>query len=377
MGGHGKSAIRRRKSAIRRRENYSKLLPPFTSTLEHPDATPGSGVWPCAPSQPPAGIHKVQGGFPSGLLLPQQQHRLAKVKYDAKGRVLAPCGCLKRTPPPPPPTHPPFALVPQNVHAIESWILDTYASSAFNVCTHQPLPKMNGLPPLKIHVKDNVTPVAIHKPSTIPTHWVDQVKKDLQRDIELGVLERVPSNTPTTWCSRMYVVGKKTGEPRRVVDLRAVNSATSRQTHSTEPPFRQASSVPPKTWRFSTYAWNGYHSIPLDINDRHVTTFLTPWGRMRYLVAPQGSVSSGDGYTFWYDFVIPNLKALKKCIDDVLGWAKTLAELFFNTLNFLFVTNSHGIIQNPAKFKWGRREIEYVGFWLTEDGVQPTQETLK
>ena len=163
---------------------------------------------------------------------------------------------------------------------------------------------MTGLPPLCIHVKDGIQPTAVHKASTIPAHWVEQVRQELEQDIKLGVLERVPSNTPTTWCSRMHVVSKKNGNPRRVVDLRAVNLATSRQTHITEPPFRQAMSVPPETWRFTSDAWNGYHSIPLDERDRHVTTFLTPWGRMRYLVAPQGSISSGDGYTYWYDLLI-------------------------------------------------------------------------
>ena len=236
---------------------------------------------------------------------------------------------------------------------------------------------MSGLPPLRIHVKEDAIPVAIHKPSTIPALWVNQVRKDLERDIKLGVLERVPSNTPTTWCSRMHVVGKKTGESRRVVDLKAVNVATSRQTHATEPLFCQASSVPPNTWKFLLDAWNGYLSIPLDTRDRHVSRFLTPWGRMRYLVAPKGSISSGDGYTYWYNLIIRNLPSMKKCINDVLGWAATLAALFFNTVNFLFHMNTHGIIQNPQKFAWGRRQIEYLGFWITEDGVQPIQETLQ
>ena len=124
-------------------------------------------------------------------------------------------------------------------------------------------------------------------------------------------------------------------------------------------------------------AWNGYHSIPLDIRDRHVTTFLTPWGRMRYLVAPQGSISSGDGYTYWYDLLIRNLKNFKKCVDDVLGWAPMLYELFFNTVTFLYQTNCHGVIQNPDKFHWGKREIEYLGFWVTENGLRPTQDMLK
>ena len=97
---------------------------------------------------------------------------------------------------------------------------------------------------------------------------------------------------------------------------------------------------------------------------------------MRYRVAPQGSFSSGDGYTFWYDAIIRALKRIKKCVDDVLGWARTFLQLFLDTVNFLSHTGSHGIIQNPAKFVWGVEEIEYVGFWIKKDGVRPTEETL-
>ena len=44
---------------------------------------------------------------------------------------------------------------------------------------------------------------------------------------------------------------------------------------------------------------------------------------------------------------------------------------------FLYYTNLHGVIQNPLKFKWGQQEIEYLGFWIKKDRVQPTQETLR
>ena len=152
----------------------------------------------------------------------------------------------------------------------------------------------------------------------------------------------------------MHVVGKKSGEPRRVVDLRALNAATKRQTHVTEPPFKQATGIPPNTWRWSSDARNGYHNIPLDPRDCHLTTFLTPWGRMRYKLAPQGSLSSGDGYTFWYDCIIRHIKNIKKCIDDVAGWANTLLQLFHDTAYFLSYTGSYGIIQNPKKFTWGK-----------------------
>ena len=45
------------------------------------------------------------------------------------------------------------------------------------------------------------------------------VKADLDRDVKLGLLEKVPMGVPTTWQSRMVVVAKKSGKPRRTVDL--------------------------------------------------------------------------------------------------------------------------------------------------------------
>ena len=141
-----------------------------------------------------------------------------------------------------------------NTAKVQEWILEYYASSAFNNCPHQTLPLMSGLPPLKIIVKEGSTPYAIHKPATVPVHWMEQVRADLERDITLGVLERVPQNISTTWCLRMHVVGKKTGEPWRVVYLCHLIAATCRQTHYMEPPFVQATGIPPGTWQFTTDA---------------------------------------------------------------------------------------------------------------------------
>ena len=39
-------------------------------------------------------------------------------------------------------------------------------------------------------------------------------------------------------------------------------------------------------------------------------------------------------------------------------------------------TGQHGIVQNPKKFVWGRQELEYIGFWILEDGVRPNDDTL-
>ena len=47
--------------------------------------------------------------------------------------------------------------------------------------------------PMTLHVDPNAKPVAFHKPYNVPVHWRDQVKAGLDRDVKLGVLEKVPA----------------------------------------------------------------------------------------------------------------------------------------------------------------------------------------
>jgi hypothetical protein len=93
-----------------------------------------------------------------------------------------------------------------------------YMSSTFNTFQHQPLPMLNG-PPLEIHVKENARAHAIYTPATVPIHWKTKVKADLDRDVQLEVLEEVAENVNITWCHRMLVCRKHNGDPRRTVDL--------------------------------------------------------------------------------------------------------------------------------------------------------------
>ena len=107
-----------------------------------------------------------------------------------------------------------------------------------------------------------------HTPVPIPLHWEDKVYRDIQRDVALGVIEPVPVNTPVTWCHRMVVVPKHNGEPRRTVDMQALNRASVRQTPLTRSPFMLASSVPAGRMKSVIDIWNSFHSVPLMEGDR-------------------------------------------------------------------------------------------------------------
>ena len=294
---------------------------------------------------------------------------------DMDGLTNQNCDCPRRQPPPPPPRLP-FPATEENREKIERFLLDYYRSSTFNMCEHQPLPMMN-VTPMKLMVDPDAEPVAHHSPIPVPLHWQEEVKAGIDRDVALGVLEPVPVGEPVTWCHRMVVCPKKDGTPRRTVDLQALNRHATRETHHTQPPFHQARSVPHGTKKTVLDAWNGYHSVPIRPEDRHLTTFITPWGRYRYKTAPQGYAASGDGYTRRYDEIVSHLPRKTKCVDDVLLWSDSIEESYHQTVEWLDICGRSGILLNAKKFTFARDEVDFAGFEITSNSVRPCRRYLQ
>ena len=265
----------------------------------------------------------------------------------------------------------------ENPPILRQYIIDRYSASAFNTCEQQPLPLMQESPPLRLFLNPDVQPIAVHSPAAVPLHLDAPVRAGLERDLRLGVIERVPVNTPTTWCSRMIITPKHDGTPRRVVDFQAVNAHCPRQTHHTQSPWEIASSVPPHTVKTTLDAWHGYHSVPIHPHDRHITTFITKQGRFQYRTTPQGLLSAGDGYTQRFDEIIGSFPNHLKCVDDSILWNDDISSNFYATCPFLDKCSAGGIIFNREKFTFASEEVDYLGFRITKNGLKPTAEFVE
>ena len=230
---------------------------------------------------------------------------------------------------------------------------------------------------MRLMINPQATPTAYHSPIPVPLHWQDDVKAGLDRDVRLGVIEPVPVGEPVSWCHRMVICAKKNGKPRRTIDFQPLNIHATRETHHTQSPFHQARSVPHDKKKTVFDAWNGYHSVPLHPDDRHFTTFITPWGRYRYRTAPQGYIASGDGYSRRYDEIVCTVPDKTKCVDDTLLWSDTIEESYFQAARWLDICGRHGITLNPDKFQFASDEVEFAGFEITSNTVRPCKKYLK
>ena len=289
--------------------------------------------------------------------------------------MTAPCGCPTRRSAPPPPALP-MPATEGNKGRLKKYLLDYYRSSTFNVCPHQPLPLMQG-PPLRFIKKPDSKPFAVYSPATVPAHWAAKVKEDIDRDVRLGVLEKVEPgmhNQVEDWCHRMVLGRKHNGDPRRTVDLSPLNDQSVRQCHPTAPPLQQATTVPKHQKKTTLDAWNGFHSVKIREEDRHLTTFLTPWGRYCYRTAPQGYKVSGDAYTARYDRITIGVKKMRRVIDDTLLYEDNVEKAFHQVAEYLSLVGQNGIILNPDKFEFAEDKVSWAGVRLTEDKVAPIPE---
>lgn len=158
----------------------------------------------------------------------------------------------------------------------------------------------------------------------------EEVKQSLDNDIAKNTIEPVPTGVPVEWCSKMIVVPKKDGRPRRTVDLQQLNQQCQCETHHCQLPFQLACLVPPNVKKTVLDAVDGYHTIPLDDASKPLTTFITEWGRFRSNRLPQGYIAAGDAYTRRYDKIIKDIPCKVKCIDNTLLWDPNIESAFYH-----------------------------------------------
>ena len=135
----------------------------------------------------------------------------------------------------------------------------------------------------KVIVDETVTPIA-HKPRKIPHNLAQKAANEEQRLKELGVIETVPDDQPTTWCTNPVIAPKPHNLEaiRFCSDMRVPNTAILR-------PVTEDLTVDDIKFKlegatvFSVLDMNeGYHQLELDEFSRHLTTFYGTNSRMRY-----------------------------------------------------------------------------------------------
>jgi hypothetical protein len=155
------------------------------------------------------------------------------------------------------------------------------------------LKTMKGLP-MKIKLKEDAIPYAVHGAQLIPYAWRDKVKRIIDDNVAKGVWEPV-GDKPNDWCHPLVVVPKPNGKLRICVELKKLNDQVCRPVHPMKTPREAIAGITPNAKYFSTLdAVHGYWQLDLEEGSRDLTCFISPYGWFIHSRAPMGYIALGN-----------------------------------------------------------------------------------
>ena len=277
---------------------------------------------------------------------------------------------VKRVSPPPASEISILGELPQNPtseqrESIRQGLLSTFAD-VFS--TEDGLRCMEGAP-MKIHLNPDAQPHSVYSARPIPFAWRDQVHESL-KEMEAQKIIAPLKDEPSAWCHPLVIVPKSNGKVRICVDLTKLNKHVSRSHYPLKSPKEAVAEIPRSARYFSTLdATHGYWQVPLEEASQSLATFITPWGRFKFLRSPMGLVSTGDEYCRRGDLALADIDNLQKVVDDVLAYDAAFPDHVRRLWQLLTRCREQGITLNASKFQFAEEEVKFVGYIVTRYGT--------
>ena len=248
--------------------------------------------------------------------------------------------------------------------------MEAFPNVFMEPCEDNVLKIMKG-DPMVIQIKPGPkVPMHIYAARKTPFAFQGMAKKELESLAAMGIIEPCGSEA-SIWCSPCSFVRKPNGGVRTVVDLQGLNKHVMRPTHPFPTGKEILANIPKDSKVFAVFdCLKGYWQIELAEESKPYTTFLTEFGRFRYLRAPMGLNASGDEFCLRTDRAIADLQGTKKLVDDILLFAPSHEVLLERIIALFKRCQTHGITLSKSKFQYGE-EVRFSGYIVNAKGYKP------
>ncbi|KAG8173419.1 hypothetical protein JTE90_002013 [Oedothorax gibbosus] len=226
----------------------------------------------------------------------------------------------------------------------------------------------------KIIIHDDATPV-IAAPRKIPLALEQQVQDELLRMEQNGIIEKVTK--PTDWVNPVVIVPKKDNSLRICLDPRHLNKVIKRQ-HYQIPSQDQLLAKLKGSRVFSLLdAKNAFYHIQLDDQSSDLCTFITPFGRYRFLVMPFGLSCAPEVFQMAMDTLFENHADINPYFDDIIIHSETLNDHYEKLKTVLEVARQNGLKINKDKLQIAVPELQYLGHIVSSSGLSPDPKKVR
>jgi hypothetical protein len=120
----------------------------------------------------------------------------------------------------------------------------------------------------------------------------------------------------------------------------------------------------------------GFWQVKLDQESSMLTTFITPYGRYRYLRVPFGLNCAPEAFQMAIEKVFADIEPISPYFDDILVATPNTQEHCIHLRKMLEAARKGNLKLNSDKMSVAVDKVRYLGHMLTENGIQADPQKL-
>ena len=119
-------------------------------------------------------------------------------------------------------------------------------------------------------------------------------------------------------------------------------------------------------------AFQGYHQIPLALDDQEKIAFVTPTGNYHYKVMPFSLKKARSTYQWMMTKMFePQLgRSIAVYVDDMVVKSKVVFEHVGDLTNIFRILRKHKLHLNASKCSFGLDSGKFLGYMVTHRGIE-------
>ena len=203
----------------------------------------------------------------------------------------------------------------------------------------------------------------------IPRVHMETLKTEVQRLCDIGVLKKV---NRSEWAAPTFIIPKKNKTVRFISDFRELNKRIKRKPYPIPKIQDMLLNLEGFQYATSLDLNMGFYHIELTPNSKRLCTIVLPFGKYEYQRIPMGLCNSPDIFQEKMSELMDGLEFARVYIDDLMAITKGDFDDHLAKLDLVLARiRKAGLKVNAKKSFFAKAELEYLGYWITREGIKP------
>ena len=207
----------------------------------------------------------------------------------------------------------------------------------------------------------------------IPYALRDKVKKEIDDMLKAGIVE--PSDSP--YAAPIVLIKKKDQSLRICLDFRDLNKQTIFDPVLMPRMDEVLNKVSKARYISKLDLTKGYWQVPLDLESRQKSAFITPFGHYQFTVMPFGMINSGATFVRMMDKVLEGFDEFADSFIYDIGIFSDTWEFHVEHLRAVFQSLREAkLVAKPSKCFVVYGELEFLGHIAGSGNIKPVQDKV-